>query len=146
MDALLPHLRERFLDRREHFVAFSKADARVEGWFKGELLVLLSKLADKGQIDHFQAEVNRSSPQDGKRKQVAFVVGLHGEEHLCELKALSISRSKTQRSLRFYFGSSPPVMRKDFAKLDSIDGSNKWVLAFVYPSPTPAEVRPDHFR
>jgi hypothetical protein len=86
MRSLLPHIREWFLSKQEHFIAFAEADSRLEGWFKAELLVLLSRLEQQGRLDDFEREFNVISPQDGRRKQVDFRLRLRGETHLFSLR------------------------------------------------------------
>lgn len=140
MDVLLPHLREWFLGKEDYFAAFAMADSRIEGWFKAELLVLLNNLVAQGHLDNFERETNISSPKDGKRKQIDFRLRLQGKEHLCELKVLCISQAAgTPRNLRFYFRDDHVGLIKDFRKLDELSETNKWVLAFVYPTPDPAD-------
>ncbi len=132
----MPHLKDWFLQKEEHFVDFAKADSRVEGWFKAEMLVLLNRLKQQGQLREYEREANITSLKDRKRKQVDFRFRLAGENHLCELKALCISQAKgTPRNLNFYFRDDHVGLIKDFKKLDELTNTNKWVLAFVYPSP-----------
>lgn len=140
MEILLSHISEWFLNKREHFAAFAQADSRIEGWFKAELLVLFNRLVTSRVIQDFEREANLPSPKDRKRKQVDFRLQIMGQEHLCELKALCISQAAgTPRNLRFYFRNDHVGLIKDFKKLDEIGNSNKWVLAFVYPSPDSKE-------
>jgi hypothetical protein len=136
MNVILPYIKEWFLQKEEHFVAFSEADSRVEGWFKAELLVLLSRLVRQGHLDGFERETKIISPKDTRRKQIDFRVRIQGEIHLCELKAICISQAAgTPRNLHFYFRDDNVGIIKDFKKLYELPGQNKWVLAFIYPSP-----------
>lgn len=140
MDTILPFIKEWFLGKQEHFVAFSQADSRVESWFKAELLVLLGRLKRQGHLDDFKREARIKSPKDGKRKQIDFRLHIQGETHLCELKALCISQTAgTPRNLRFYFRDDNVGIIKDFKKLDELADPNKWLLGFTYPSPEPRE-------
>lgn len=133
---LLPHIQKWFLQKEEYFAVFSAADSRIEGWFKAELLVLLNRLVMQGHLDGFEREVNITSPKDSKRKQVDFQLRLQGENHLCELKAVCISQAVgTPRNLHFYFRDDDLGLMKDFKKLDELTRRNKWMLAFVYPTP-----------
>jgi hypothetical protein len=139
MHVLLPYIRDWFLPKREHFLSFSSADSRIEGWFKAELLVLFNKLAKEGRLK-YEREANIPSPKDGKRKQVDFRFEIEGENHLCELKALCISQAAgTPRNLHFYFRDDHVGLIKDFKKLDELSHKNKWLLAFIYPSPDTSE-------
>jgi len=140
MDSLLPHIRDWFLPKKEHFISFSKADSRIEGWFKAELLVLFNKLLKEGRLSRYEREANIVSPKDGKRKQVDFRFEIEGEDHLCELKALCISQAAgTPRNLHFYFRNDHVGLIKDLEKLDDLPHKNKWLLAFIYPSPDVTE-------
>jgi hypothetical protein len=140
MEVLLSYISKWFLEKQEHFTAFAQADSRIEGWFKAELLVLFKRLVANQVLEKFEREANVTSPKDGKRKQVDFRLHIQGQEHLCELKALCISQAAgTPRNLRFYFRDDHVGLIRDFKKLDEIAGPNKWVTAFVYPTPDPKE-------
>ena len=134
MEVLLRDLETWFAAKREHLTAFARYDSRLEGWFKAELLVLFSRLVTSGTLEHFEREANILSSEKGRRTQVDFRLRLDGQTHLCELKALCISQAGgTPRNLHFYFRDDHVGLLKDFRKLDSLEDSNKWVLAFVYP-------------
>jgi len=136
MEVLLPHISRWFLDKQEHFTAFAQADSRIEGWFKAELLVWFNRLVAEKVIESFEREANIPSPKDAKRNRVDFRLRIQGQTHLCELKALCISQTAgTPRNLHFYFRDNHVGLVKDFKKLDEIAGTNKWVIAFVYPAP-----------
>ena len=140
MEVLLPHISRWFLDKQEYFTAFARADSRIEGWFKAELLVLFNRLVANQVLEKFEREANVHSPKDGKRKQVDFRFYIQGQEHLCELKALCISQAAgTPRNLHFYFRDDHVGLIKDFKKLDEIGNQNKWVVAFVYSAPDSKE-------
>ena len=128
-----------FSTKREHLEIFADTDSRVESWFKAELLVLLTRLIGAGMVSSFKREVKIMSPTSGKRKQVDFLIDINGTEYYCELKALCISQADgTPRNLDFYFRDDHVGLIKDFRKLDNLNISNKWVLAFIYPSPSAA--------
>ena len=138
MLVLLPHIRDWFEGKPEHLKTFANSDCRLEGWFKGELLVLFSRLARQGVIAGFEREVNIPTHTPGGRFQIDFKVTLGTELYLCELKALCISRAAgTPRNLNFYFRDDGLGLVKDFKKLDSVPASNKWMMAFIYPVPDP---------
>ncbi|OQX53736.1 MAG: hypothetical protein B5M53_06600 [Candidatus Cloacimonas sp. 4484_209] len=133
MIKLRDHIDRWFLDKEEYFRFFAKNDTRLESWFKGELIVLLEKLRNRGLIENFERElkVNTSSG----RKQIDFAIDINGVTHFCELKALCISQAKnTQRNLAFYFKEDHVGLIKDFRKLNLIQ-NNKWVIGFIYPNP-----------
>lgn len=136
MKHLLPQIREWFEPKTEHLLVFARADCRLEGWFKGELLVLFSRLQREHRISAFEREANVPVIATGKRTQVDFRIDLNGDEHLCEIKALCISQAGgTPRNLQFYCRDDQLGLIKDFRKLDQLQGKNKWVLGFVYPKP-----------
>ena len=140
MQALLPAIREWFSAKSEHLAIFAAADCRLEGWFKGELLVLFSELQHRGVIEGFEREAFMPSHVPGARLQIDFKVHLEGVEHLCELKALCISQAAgTPRNLSFYFRDDHLGIIKDIRKLDALHHPNRWLMAFVYPAPTPAK-------
>jgi hypothetical protein len=134
LETLLPLIVDWFKDRRGHLDVFAQADCRLEGWFKGELLVLFSKLVKDGVLSGFEREAN--VPVPGGRLQIDFRLRLGDQTHLCEVKALCISQAAgTPRNLKFYFRDDKLGLFKDFRKLNSIAATNKWLLAFVYPVP-----------
>ncbi len=140
MERLLPQIRGWFEPKTEHLLAFARADCRLEGWFKGELLVLFGRLHGELRLRSFEREANVPIVATGKRTQVDFRIGFHDETHLCELKALCISRAGgTPRNLQFYCRNNKLGLIRDLRKLDQLEGKNKWILGFVYPKPTEAD-------
>jgi hypothetical protein len=134
MEAIIQNIRDWFLSKKEHFEVFAEADTRLEGWFKGELIVLFNSLLQRGVIEKFEREPKIDTPAG--RKQIDFIISLNGESHLCELKALCISQAAgTPRNLHFYFREDNVGVIKDFRKLESLSGKNKWVIGFIYPNP-----------
>jgi hypothetical protein len=120
----------------KHLMTFAAFDCRVEGWFKGELLVLFQRLSGSGRIASVEREVNVPRRDTGARAQVDFRIQLGEELHLCELKSLCISRAAgTPRNLQFYFRDDSVGLIRDFRKLDSLDAQHKWGLALIYPRP-----------
>ncbi len=138
MQTLLPDVCNWFLSKEDYFLAFAEADSRIEGWFKAEMIMLLRSLARQNKIDRFEREFNIAQ-SGGLRNLIDFRLHIQGQSHLCELKALCISQAAgTPRNLQFYFRDDHVGLVKDLKKLDALsDQENKWVLAFVYPSPTP---------
>ncbi|NIO36528.1 hypothetical protein GTO27_02370 [Candidatus Bathyarchaeota archaeon] len=135
MEGLVPNINKWFLQRKEYFDAFARNDTRVESWFKAELLVLLTRLKREREIEAYEREPNLYD-NGGKRSQIDFSVTVNGTKHYVELKALCISQAKgTPRNLPFYFRDDEVGMMKDFKKLDRIESTNKWIIAFIYPKP-----------
>lgn len=137
MEVLLPAISGWFADKHEHLSVFAQTDCRLEGWFKGELLVLFARLCRTGVLADFEREASIALP--GGRAQIDFRLRVGTEDHLCEIKALCISQAAgTPRNLNFYFRDDRVGLLKDMRKLDSVPAINKWLLAFVYPAPEPA--------
>ena len=137
MEALLPEIRGWFEKKRRHLLAFAEHDCRVEGWFKGELLLLLKQMQRRRRIAQFEREVKVLRADTGGRTQVDFRVRIGSKHHLCEVKSLCISNRATPRNLQFYFRDDDVGLVRDSRKLDHVEGELKWGLAFVYPTPAP---------
>ena len=138
MEAILQSIQNRFFEKEKYFIEFAKADTRIEGWFKAELILLLNELREQGKVENFKREAPNKSHTG--HKKIDFNICLKGEKHLCELKALCISQAdNTPRNLNFYFKEDDVGMIKDFRILDSLPGKNKWVLGFIYPKPTSSD-------
>jgi len=139
MQTLLPDVQSWFGTKQAHFKVFANVDSRLEGWFKAEMLVLLTSLKAKVLISDFKREAKAICATSAKRKQVDFKIQIGQTDHYCELKACCISQAAgTPRNLAFYFRDDHVGLIKDFRKLDSLNLPNKWVLAFIYPSPSVA--------
>jgi len=101
VNAIFPAIREWFVSKQTHLTAFAELDSRLEGWFKGELLVLLRELQRSGAVRSFVRELNVATAPG--RVQIDFAVCIGNETHYCELKAACISQAAgTPRNLRFY--------------------------------------------
>ena len=136
MDKVLKEIDKWFLSKSLEIEVFASHDTRLEGWFKGEMLVLLHRLKVDNLINVFEREF--SFYHNGKRHQVDFRLQLGSTYHLVELKAPCISQARgTPRNLNFYFREDNVGLLKDFRKLDLAAGIEKWVLAFIYPTPSP---------
>jgi len=136
MENLLGDIWEWFRHKRKHFRAFAERDSRIEGWFKAEMIVLLNRLIRQGKVEEFEREYN-TAKGERERRLIDFRLHIHGQAHLCELKAMCISQEAgTPRNLRFYFRDDHVGIIRDFKKLDRLENrGKKWVLAFIYPSP-----------
>ena len=133
MVTLLPHINKHFFNKEAYFKLFAQADTRVESWFKGELIFLFEKLKGDNVINGYNRET--SLRVNNIRKQIDFKINLGGQDHYIELKAPCISKSSTNRDLKFYFRDNEIGLIKDFNKLSLFSAVNKWVLAFFYPNP-----------
>jgi hypothetical protein len=134
VNAVIPEVQQWFIAKEEYIRCFATWDTRVEGWFKGELLMLLDGLKRRGLIGSFEREKKVQRPTG--RVQVDFAVEVGGETHLCEIKALCISQALgTPRNLSFYLREDKVGLVQDLRKLDALGGGSRWLLAFVYPNP-----------
>jgi hypothetical protein len=133
--AIFPAIREWFVAKEQYLRTFAALDSRLEGWFKGEMFVLLDELRRQRRIDSFDRE--KCVTRETGRIQIDFVVCLGGETHYCESKALCISQAAgTPRNLRFYLREDEVGLIRDLRKLSRLTGpGEKWILAFVYPNP-----------
>ena len=136
MESLLDDIWQYFRPKKKYFLAFTETDSRIEGWFKAELIVLLNRLVQQGKVKEFEREYN-TAKGERHRSQIDFRLHIHGQAHLCELKAMCISQAAgTPRNLRFYLRNDHVGIVRDFKKLNSLKSrEKKWVLAFIYPSP-----------
>lgn len=112
-DDVVAHLSK----KSDYIQIFSELDTRSEGWVKGELCYLFRSLRSRYDLS-FDVESNR----------VDFVLSVGGAKSYVELKAISLSGS---RSLPFYF--SKRQIGKDFEKLIHIPDGTKWCLVVAYP-------------
>ena len=138
MITIFPAIREWFLAKEQHLSTFAALDSRLEGWFKGEMFVLLQELQQQRLIASFERE--KCVATESGRIQIDFLVRLGGETHYCELKAVCISQAAgTPRNLRFYLREDEVGLIRDLRKLSRLpESGEKWVLAFVYPNPVEA--------
>ena len=135
MDRVLSEIDRWFLAKKNEVEVFARNDSRIEGWFKGEMLILLDGLRKKGAVAQYSREANLYSGT--KRHQVDFELKIGDAKHLVELKAPCISQAQgTPRNLNFYFSDDNMGLFKDMRKLDTIDGLNRWIIAFIYPRPS----------
>lgn len=117
---------------------FSQADSRLDGWFKGEMLVLLETLRAQGMIQSCEGQINVPTPiGSNQRRQIDFRVRVGSRFYLCELKAMCTSQAAgPPRDPYFYLRDDDVSMIKDLKKLPQLPFSDSlWPLAFVYPGP-----------
>ena len=131
---------EYFDNKVDYIRLFDKNDVRVEGWFKGELLVFFDRLKKQNTIqDYFREKRIRVGK---RRRQIDFEIKSKDIANLIEIKAMPIGRRQnTPRNLRFYFTENNNGILNDFTKLESInmENANKWIIGFIYPKPTKEE-------
>ena len=136
MREILNEICEYFKYKEKNFVVFTENDVRIEGWFKGELLMLFKEMKDNNRIKNFDREVSRFS--DGKRFQVDFSITTNDDvERFIEIKSLSIGqKKKTPRNLSFYFRDDNLGVINDLKKFKQLKNcQEKYIMLFVYPNP-----------
>lgn len=141
MDTLLSRISDWFLKKEDWLRIFARHDSRVEGWFKGEMLVCLEQLRNGEHIDEFEREFTVGAKGWGVQGQlkIDFRIRRGGQDQLCELKAMCISQAYgTGRDLDFYFRPKENKgLTKDFLKLATLaSGQPLWILSFLYPAPS----------
>lgn len=135
MEKVLTELDRWFLAKENEVKVFAQNDSRLEGWFKGEMLILLDRLKRQSIISWYNREASLYS--GGKRHQVDFELKIGEARHLVELKAPCISQAQgTPRNLNFYFSDGNMGLFTDMRKLNGLDTPNKWLIAFIYPRPS----------
>ena len=58
METVLKALQGWFIEKKEHFIQFAKTQRHIEGWIKGELIVLLNRLFEYGLVEQFIPELS----------------------------------------------------------------------------------------
>lgn len=135
MERILPRIREHFLAKSEELNAFARQGTRVEGWFKGEMIVLLDRLKTQRLVDDFDREPCLYPPN--RKLQVDFRVTLAGALQLVQIRSLCITRP---RKLRSYFREDSDGLPKDMWQLSEFGApESKWVFTFIFPRPDVAE-------
>jgi hypothetical protein len=136
METLFPHVRHHFDSLLDRLLCFKQQEVQVEGWFKGELLFLLSRLKDEGLISGFGREAGGAQG----RSRVDVSVVLDDVTHWIELKHWLVG---VQRGALldppFYFGDPTAVgIVKDVDKLiDLVPQAPKWLLILLTGNPGP---------
>ncbi len=119
-------LREQALTRVR---AFLEGERQVEGWFKGELLLLLKTLRKENCFAIWQSEFR--TPEIGN-KRIDFFVDLADGQLYLELKAFYQGKQRdTTINLTTCFTALP----SDIDKLADLRQGNKFLLIFVTPKP-----------
>jgi hypothetical protein len=132
MIELIPRLREHFGRLEDRLVCFSEMGVQVEGWFKGELLTLLSSLRTQGLVADFDREV------ETRGGRIDLTVKIEAELHWVEVKHWLIGKQKgSTYDPGFYFGDPSSVgIIKDVDKLLRITSPGRlWLLILLTANP-----------
>jgi hypothetical protein len=134
LPGLIAELDQEFKQRLEHFEAYTAEGVQVEGWFKGEILVILRRLTDRGVITGFAREHPATT---GGRKKIDFIVDAGGQEVAIELKAWLDGFQKGARWRTHHYCTADPVIGigPDLEKLQTCACDQKIVVAFCHANP-----------
>lgn len=117
-------------EQLERVRVFSRTARQIEGWFKGELMYLLSKLHRDGAIARWQVDA-RAANDD--RQRFDFRIEIGDELLYLELAALHFT---PQRNVAASLGSTElGVLNQYVVKLSRLDSGRGYCLLFVYPRP-----------
>ena len=139
---LIVSIKEHFDKKQKYHKLFAESDSRVEGWYKGEMLFLLTELKREGKIVDFHREHKIKRRDVNSNYMIDFKIDITSSKSvLVELKAICISQADgTPRNLNFYLGKDHVGLVKDFKKLDKIDcPEEKYVVGFIYHIPSQKE-------
>jgi hypothetical protein len=132
MNELLPHIKQHFDGLQDRLLCFREQEVQVEGWFKGEILFLLTALRRRGMVQNFDRETGSNGAK------VDLMLRIAETSHWIELKHWLVG---VQRGARldppFYFGNRTSVgIVKDFDKLVSMEKAGpKWFLILLTGNP-----------
>lgn len=134
MIEIMARLKDHFDGLNDRHACFAALGFQSEGWFKGEVLTLLSWLRAEGAVQHFDREI----AVEGKRIDV--MIHLDGVRHWIELKHWLIGKQKgyTYNPL-FYFadrssvGIVPDVDKLRRPSLSQAD--RRWLLLLLTANP-----------
>ena len=115
--------------------AFHRAESQIEGWFKGEMILLLEGMKRTGNITGF-AHL-REHPVPGGKQKYDFVISAEGATNAVEIKAWLIGKQKgTTYDARWYFTDrAVSKLHGEAEKLLPWDKGRKFILAYCYRRP-----------
>jgi hypothetical protein len=135
MEQLMDSLAAHFGALQDRMACFTRHGVQTEGWFKGEMLLVLDGAQQRGLIAGFDREV-----LTGRKRIDLRVDGVGGGHWWVELKHWLIGRQKgTSYGPGFYFGDRSSVgILPDVDKLLGLRGSGEGrllILAAANPGP-----------
>lgn len=116
---------------QETIKVFTDKDSAVEGWFKGELMVLFSGLQEESVLEDFKRECKVSAL---KGRKTDFLLTLSdGRSVVIEMKAANQGRNFKAREFVEGWNDGHSVV-EDIKKLSPLGSDyDCYVVAFVYP-------------
>jgi hypothetical protein len=124
-------MKQHFDTLQDRLVCFREKEVQVEGWFKGEMLFLLTNLLRKGIVESFGREV-------GPGGKVDLVIKMPGLRHWIELKHWLVGVQRGARlAPAFYFGDRTSVgVVQGVDKLSRVESEDgKWLLILMTGNP-----------
>ncbi|MFI5251006.1 MAG: hypothetical protein ACHQQQ_01125 [Bacteroidota bacterium] len=130
MEKLLPLICSHFEGLSDRLKTFSELAFQCEGWFKGELLTLLSSPSFGYKIDYLNREV------DFNGRKIDLEISIDQITHRIELKHWLIGKQKQNTwNATGYFGDRKNGILFDVEKLKGIPGGKRWLLIFTTKNP-----------
>lgn len=134
IDAVVEGMRAVVLQHISHVRAFRRAESQIEGWFKGEMIVLLDAMKREGRVAKF--EYAREHVVAGSRRKYDFVIAGDGVSHAVEIKAWLIGKQEgTTYNAYWYFTDTGSPLEADAAKLKPWSEGRKFIIAYCYCRP-----------
>lgn len=134
MEELIDQIRDHFCQLQDRLACFGDQQVQVEGWFKGELLTLLTRFRDTQLIEGFDREVKTGIGN----QRIDLQVSLNGQTHWIELKHWRIGiQNDVVFDAHFYFKDESSFCG-DVSKLVQLpDRQNacKWMLILMTKNP-----------
>ena len=125
LDHIANHFRDVSILARP--AVFAEYPTQVESWFKGELILLLSRALQQGLINHFEIE----PLVQGIRPDLAMA---DDNQHVVmELKCGHQSYNQ-DRQLPNWFHNGR--VHQGFVRLNEVRDLGRWILVFMYPKPS----------
>lgn len=109
--------------------AFCSSQCQIEGWFKGELILLFSNLRRENQIEDWQPEHRSEHIGNGR---IDFFLNLEDGPLYLELKTFYHGQ---QRGANIDLGTCFYFLSADIDKLADIPNGNRYSIVFVTPRP-----------
>lgn len=137
MHELMRHLRAHFDPLDDRMRCFAELGVQVEGWFKGELICLLTQLKCNEIIEGFDREVSING-----RKKVDLTIQIDGRTHWIELKHWLIGRQKGEKytASSYFCDHSSTGIIGDVDKLQRTpETDHRWMLLLMTARPDAAD-------
>lgn len=135
MKRILEYLKAHFDTLQDRYGSFARHGVQVEGWFKGELLLVLDRLRAGGAIHEIDREV---AFEPSSRRRIDLVVTIGSVRHWIELKHWLIGeQSGTRyRAVTYFSDPSSVGILSDVRKLsEGRHSDERWLLVLNTTNP-----------